>query len=195
MALTSKQLALRARELSARLMAALENREMVPRFLEAYVQENDRRGVVEQAERRHELLSTIGREALLAMLARAQAELPRHLTRRRPAVLQGAEVRGAEAFRAEAIATLARTLRWAPEEVEEFRRDLDLYAQMGARQPAPRGPRSAGDLVEGPFADRIALLLDPSLMEKARRAARKFLAEIEPLAEQALAAAFRAKRS
>jgi hypothetical protein len=157
------------------------------------VKEFDRRGLVNQPATRRELLGTIEREAFLAMFARVQAQLPRHLTRRRPPVLKGPEVRAAEAFRHEAIVALAKAFRWGPEEVEQFRRDLDLYAQMGARQPSSDKMRSANEPPEGPFADRAALLLDPSLMEKARRAAGKFLQEIEALAEETLARTFRAK--
>jgi hypothetical protein len=193
MALTNKQLAVKARELSARLVAGVGNRRLVEEFVDGYVKEFDRRGLVSQAATRRELLATIEREAFLAMLARVQAHVPRHLTRRRPPVLKGPEIRAAEAFRQEAILALVKTFHWGPEEVEQFRRDLDLYAQMGARQPDSGKLRPASEPPEGPFVDRTALLLDPSLMEKARRAAGKLLQEIEALAEEVLARTFHAK--
>jgi hypothetical protein len=193
MALTNKQLAVKGRELAARLTAAIENQRLVEEFVDAYVKEFDRKGLVNQPARRRELLATIGRETLLAMFARVQAQVPRRLTRRRPPVLKGPEVRAGEGFRQEATAALARTLHWGPEELEDFRRDLDLYAQMGARQPSSDKLRSANEPPEGPFVDRTALLLDPSLMEKARRAAGKFLQEIEALAEDVLTRTFQAK--
>jgi len=223
MASESKELAWRARDFASRLLAVLASGQRVSAFVDAYIAEFDRRGLTGDAARRRELLETIGREALLAMFARAQAQLPRHLTRRRPPILKGPEIRAAETFRQACIAALAQTLHWGPGEVEEFRRDADLYAQLGARQPAlavspawtnksafVRGaaarrsgiksrkqtespPRAAGQPLQGPFVDRAALLLDPSLMEKARAAAGKFLREAEALADQALAAAFRAK--
>ncbi len=193
MALTNKQMATKARELAARLVAAVGNRRLIEEFVDSYVKEFDRRGLVNQPATRRELLGTIEREAFLAMFARVQAQVPRHLTRRRPPVLKGPEVRAAEAFRHEAILCLAKAFHWGPEEVEQFRRDLDLYAQMGARQPSSDKMRSANEPPEGPFVDRAALLLDPSLMDKARRAAGKFLKELDSLAEQAFDAAFRSR--
>jgi hypothetical protein len=193
MTLTNKQFAVKARELSARLVAGAGNRRLVEEFVDGYVKEFDRRGLVNQAATRRELLATIEREAFLAMLTRVHAQFPRQLTRRRPPVLKGPEIRAAEAFRHQTILALAKTFHWGPEEVEQFRRDLDLYAQMGARQPDSGNLRPAGEPPEGPFVDRTALLLDPSLMEKARRAAGKFLQDLETLAEDVLARTFSAK--
>jgi hypothetical protein len=45
----------------------------------------------------------------------------------------------------------------------------------------------------GPFADRCAMLLDPSLMEKARAAASELHSELEKIASRVLANAFQAK--
>ncbi len=189
MILKTKQLTGRARELAARLAASLGNRHLVEEFVEAYVKEFDRPGLIEEPARHRELLDVLTREALLVMFARIQAQLPRHLTRRRPPVLEGPEVRAAEAFQQEATAGVARALHWGPEEAEAFRRDLALYAQVSARQPALAShPAEAG-----PFVDRTALLLDPSFMEKAQRAAGEFLQVLEALAEQALNAAFRSR--
>jgi hypothetical protein len=178
----SKQLESRARDFAARTVAALGNRQLVETFVDSYVKEFARQGLTNQAARRRELLETLTREALLAMFAQAMAELPAHLTRRKPAVLKGAEIRAAEDFAERAVEALARTLHWGTEDVEGFRGDLALYMQIGARQSSASGLAAK----QGPFVDRAALLLDPSLMDKAQRAAAKFLEEIEGLAERSL---------
>ena len=46
----------------------------------------------------------------------------------------------------------------------------------------------------GPFVDRVALLLDPSLMEQARRAAGKFQLEINAAADRVLRKVFSRRR-
>ncbi len=187
-------------EVAAKLLAALEKQRLVERFVDSYVAEHGRRGLKAHPIRYRELLATLGREALLAMVAQVNAELPRYLARRvnrssgRPPLLRGPEVRAADAFREELLASLARALRWTPAEAEEFRRDLDLYAQLGARTPLPKKRRQPTDPPEGPFVDRCALLLDPSMLEKGRRAAGRFLLEIEGVAEKTLANLFRRRR-
>jgi hypothetical protein len=108
--------------------------------------------------------------------------------RGRPAVLSGAGDRAGAHFREECLKAFGFELLLFPEEVEEFRRDLELYAQLSARQ-------SATALQEGPFVDRAAFLLDPSLMERARIATAALLRELHSLADQALAGAFHFVRS
>jgi hypothetical protein len=111
-----------------------------------------------------------------------------------------------EAFYAEFLASLGRSLEWRPAETAAesaaFRRDLEMYERWNNRTPArPRvhtpGPADDKSKVdpahyppnvygvpipdiprEGPFADRCALLLDPAMMEQARRAASEFEVEI-----------------
>ena len=188
-------------ELAGKLLAALEKQRLVARFVDSYVAEYDRRGLKAHPIRYRELLVTLGREALLAMVAQVNAELPRYLARRlnrsrsrRPPLLRGPEVRAADAFREQLLASLARALRWTAAESEEFRRDLDLYAQLGARTPLPKKRRQPTDPPEGPFEDRCALLLDPSMLDKGRRAAGRFLLEIEGVTEKTLANLFRRRR-
>jgi hypothetical protein len=103
-------------------------------------------------------------------------------------------VQAAEASREELLGALAGALRWSAADAEEFRRDLDLYAQLGARTPLPKRPRKPAAPVEGPFADRCALLLDPSMLDNGRRAAGNFLSELEAAAGKALASVFRRRR-
>ncbi len=181
-------------EVANKLLAAVERDRLVERFVDSYVAEFDRRGLKVHPHRYRELLATLGREALLAMLRQVNAELPCYLTRRRPPLLRGTEVQAADAFREELLASLGRALRWTPADAEEFRRDLDLYAQLGARTPLPKKRRKPTDPAEGPFVDRCALLLDPSMLDRGRHAAGKFLVEIERVTGKTLASIFGRRR-
>lgn len=165
------------------------------RFVDAYIAEFNRRGLKDHPARHRELLATLGREALLAMVVQVHAELPRYLTARRPPVLRGAEVQVAEAFRQELLAALGRAKSWGPADVEEFRRDAELYAQLTARTAKVKRQRKAADPVEGPFVDRCALLLDPSMLEEARRAAGEFFRELERAADETLRRVLRRRAS
>jgi hypothetical protein len=178
-------------ELAHKLLAALEAGRPVERFVDSYVVKFGRLGLRANPERYRELRATLGREALLAMVTQVNAELPRYLTRRRPPLLRGAEVQAADAVRAELLGSLARALAWTPSDAEEFRRDLELYAQLGARTPLPKKSRKPDSPAEGPFVDRCALLLDPSMLDTGRRAAGQFLVELERATEETLARVFR----
>ena len=78
--------------------------------------------------------------------------------------------------------------------MEDFWSDLDVYAQIAARQSTPMRSGGASRGAVGPFVDRCALLLDPSMFEQARRAAGKFLIELDALAEKTLQQAFAIRR-
>jgi len=184
-----------AGELAHRLAHLVERDGLVERFVDAYIAEFNRRGLKDHPARHRELLATLGREALLAMVVQVNAELPRYLTARRPPVLRGAEVQLAEAFREELLAALGRAKSWGPADVEEFRRDAELYAQLTARTVKVKRQRKAADPVEGPFVDRCALLLDPSMLEEARRAAGEFFRELERATQDLLRSVFRRRGS
>ncbi len=68
-----------------------------------------------------------------------------------------------------------------PSETQMFRRDLEMYRRWGQR---PAAAVSAGRAGESPFRDRCALLLDPAMMEQARRGAADFESEILRTAAQ-----------
>src|ERR1700675_3537436 len=74
-----RELVVRAREAAARLLATLDHNEMVQRFLDMYAAENRRPGRADQPAHYREQLETIRREALLAMVLRAEAALPTRL--------------------------------------------------------------------------------------------------------------------
>jgi len=180
-----------AGELAHRLALQVGQNGLVEHFVESYAEKFVRRGLLDHPARYRELLATLGREALLAMVVQVYAELPRYLTARRPPVLRGAEVQLAEALREELLAALGRAKSWGPADVEEFRRDAELYAQLTARTAKVKRQRKAADPVEGPFVDRCALLLDPSMLESARGAAGEFLAELERTTQDLLRSVFR----
>ncbi len=53
-----------------------------------------------------------------------------------------------------------------------------------------RSARSVKGTASGPFVDRVAMLLDPSLMEQARREAGKFQNELNAAADRVLQKVF-----
>jgi hypothetical protein len=150
---------------------------LVRRFVLGYAKENNRRAVAASAKQLSELELTIGREALLAMTMEVRAQLPRFFGKRRGAPLAGDARSAAEAFFREYFSALGRAGDWSTEDDAQFQRDLDLYMRMS---PAEQKARSTGTpkAPTEPFADRCAILLDPSMMEKARSAAAQFHAEL-----------------
>jgi len=197
-------LAARAGETVNRLLRSIEKDRLVERFVAAYVADNNRRGLADDPMRQRELLSTIGREVLLVMVARVNVHLPRYLPRPKPkpAARQrktgstrpgsGVEVvPGAEIFLTEFYASLGRALRWTPADADEFLRDLEIYSQLAAPPDKSAGSRRAASKAEGAFVDRCALLLDPSMFENARRAALRFQGEVERATDKILTAILR----
>lgn len=194
MGLDLAQFEFRGRETVRRLRASLVQQRLVERFVDSYVAANDRAGLKASALRYRELLTTLSREAWLALAAKIETLLPGKLSRRKKAVLRRSEAEAANAFRGALLDELAKTLQWMPSDREEFDRDLALYAQIAARQPRAMRTRRTNATAEGAFVDRCALLLDPSLLENARTAAGKFLAELEGLAEKNLSDVFRVRK-
>jgi len=218
-----RELVIRAREAAHLLLAALDRNEMVPRFLDMYAAENRRPGRADQPAHYRDQLETIRREAILAMVLRAEAALPTRL--KVHVVMRGAKPRAGsrtkfgkgkkakkgakvrkktrtsglelaipllDLFREEFFVALGQALRWSDDEARSFWHDLELYEQLQATEPK-RAPRRA--IASGPFVDRTALLLDPSLMEQARRAAGKFQMELDVAADRVLRTAFSKRRS
>lgn len=216
-----RELVIRAREAAHLLLAALDRNEMVPKFLDMYAAENRRPGRADQPAHYRDQLETIRREAILAMVLRAEAALPTKL--KVHVVVRGAKPRAGsrtklkkgkakkgvkvkkktrtsgidlaipllDLFREEFFVALGQALRWSDDEARSFWHDLELYEQLQAKEPK-RAPRRA--IASGPFVDRTALLLDPSLMEQARRAAGKFQMELDAAADRVLRTAFSKRR-
>jgi hypothetical protein len=169
-----------AGELAHRLVRAVRPHGMIVNFATSYARRHHRVGVVDEPNRVRELESTLGREAILIMVAEVLRLMPSALGGRKGIPLGTEEAAFFQMFQSEFMTALGRALEWPADELdseqEAFDRDLLMYRRwfervltLDARLPQ-----------EGisPFLDRCALLLDPSTMEKAREAAAKFEKEI-----------------
>lgn len=190
---TPEQLARRARDAVSRMLAALEEGGLVARFVDRYVAEHHRPELKASTLRYRELVATITRESLLAMVTQMEAGLRRFLARRNQNILRGVRAEAADIFREEFFASLTERMNWTPADLEEFRRDVNLYTQLEARASRPTKARRATPS-EGPFADRCALLLDPSLLDKARESAGRYLLDLGRVTEKILRDIFRSRR-
>lgn len=203
-----RELVVRAREAAMLLLSALDRDEMVQRFLDMYAAENRRPGRADQPMLYREQLERIRREAILAMVLRVEKALPARLKvrvavrtalrhkkgskkNRKGAARGKRTIKSAvelaipflDLFREEFFVELGQALRWSDEDAQEFWRDLELYEKLSGREPQRA---SSHAVISGPFVDRTALLLDPSLMEQARRAAGKFQIELNSTADRVL---------
>jgi hypothetical protein len=212
-----RELVVRAREAAAVLLATLDRNEMVARFLDMYAAENRRPGRADQPSFYREQLQMIRRESILAAVLRIEDALPARLKvsvnvrggrrppkqkkkgrkvsrpkrRQRSAGLDLA-IPFLDLFREEFFVALGQSLSWGEEDAQEFWRDLELYEMLAAREPSRKARRATAS---GPFVDRVALLLDPSLMEQARRAAGRFQLEINAAADRVLRKVFSRRRA
>jgi len=174
--------------LANNMLAALGRGHLVDLFVASYVVDFDRRGILGEASRDRELAETIGREVVLAMILEVREALPRFFVKKQRAKLKEEEQQATDAFFRELIAALDRAWSWNGDDRRQFRRDLALYSDFDASQVALAKTRKRGNLQEGerPFVGRVALLLDPSMLDQARRAARKFHVEVARLAQKLL---------
>lgn len=170
------------------MLAALGRGRVVDGFVAAYVAEYDRRGILGGPSRDSELAETIGREATLAMIHEVRQALPRFFGKKHQAALEEEEKEAVAAFFHELMAAFGRVWSWNGEDRRQFQRDLDLYSEFAAR-PARLGKARSGEKVQEddpPFVGRVALLLDPSMLDQARRAAREFYGDVGRLAQKLL---------
>jgi hypothetical protein len=174
--------------LANNLFSALDRGRLVDRFVAAYVAEYDRRGILGGPSRDRELAETIGREAMLAMIHEVPQLLPRFFGKRQQAALKDVEREAMDAFFFELMAALGRVWRWNGDDRRQFGRDLSLYSEFAARSANLAKVRKRGKVREEdpPFVGRVALLLDPSMLDQARRAARKFHGEVRSVARKVL---------
>lgn len=208
-----RELVVRAREAATLLLAALDRDEMVARFLDVYAAQNRRPGRADHPVFYRDQLATIRRESILAMVQRIEAALPARLKvsvtvrsanrprkakkgkkskKTKPARNAAMElaIPFLDLFREEFFVALGRALDWTDRDAEEFWRDLELYEQLAAREPRRPAQRVSRTAASGPFVDRVAMLLDPSLMEQARRAAGEFQLELNAAADRILRKTF-----
>jgi len=170
------------------MLAALVHDRIVVRFVASYVADYDRRGILGGPARERELAETIGREILLAMIVEVRGALPIFFGKKQKKKLKSEEMEAIDAFSRELLAALARAQNWNGEDRRQFRRDLSLYTDFSARQEMTATARKKGKTPEEepPFIARVALLLDPSMLEQARRATRKFHGGVGLLARKFL---------
>jgi hypothetical protein len=212
-----RELVVRAREAATLLLATLDHNEMVQRFLDIYAAENRRPGRADQPSRYREQLEMIRRESILAMVLRVEAALPTRLkvrvavrdapyrkkqkkgkkrpkarSTRRPALELAIPL--LDLFREEFFVALGQALRWSDDDANEFWHDLEICEGLTAPGMRRSSARSAHGVASGPFVDRTALLLDPSLMEQARRAAGKFQMELNAASDRVLRRVFSRRR-
>jgi len=202
------------RETAFRVLAEFERERLVPAFVDGYVRQNNRREL-KAALRYRELLVMLTRESLVAVAARVRAELPQRVGTR-GSLPSAREAEALDAFAQAFFGALGSALHWTPGDIAEFARDVELYARMTAPAEPPaampskskgKGTRAAkktpsrlpalssrdASRSAGPFADRCALLLDPSLLEKARAAALELHPKLEGIATATLAAVLRGR--
>lgn len=195
MELNRRQLTRLAQQTANTLIGVLEHKGLVARFVEGYIESAKRPELKANTEQYGETLGALQREALLFMLLHAETVLPRYLPKpKRRTANHLHETQALKIFRESLLEELARTYRWNPNEVFEFRRDLAIYESLTARQATvPRTERRQSE-AGGPFADRCALLLDPSMLERARAASNRFRVPLMRLATRALREVFQTKR-
>lgn len=128
---------------------------------------------------------------LLAMAARVAAMLDENAARRRG---KRPTAENPAAFLRDLLAALARESGWTAGDAMEFRADLGIYQHLAAAAASRSSERRSRGAPGGPFVDRCAILLDPSMIENASRAAGKLLPQIEALADKLLTEALRKRR-
>ncbi|HXR10649.1 MAG TPA: hypothetical protein VN792_07710 [Candidatus Acidoferrales bacterium] len=169
------------------MLLAIERDRLVDRFVAGYVAQHDRRGILGGPAREKELAETMGREILLAMIVEVREALPAFFGRKQESKLKSEKTEAIDAFFRELLAALARAQNWNGEDRRQFRRDLALYSDFSARQMMAKSRKKRETPEEeAPFTARVALLLDPSMLEQARRAARKFHSSVGLLARKFL---------
>jgi hypothetical protein len=221
MKLTPRQLVVRGRGMAALLLHAIERERLVARFIDTYAVEFERPVCTAYAGQYRESLTNIRREGLLAMTMWMENELPkflqppRHAKSTRRLKLKGPRGRHALKksakssdrkpaatdeidplllFHAEFMSALSQALGWHPSELQEFRRDLRLYRQLAVGKKPARISRQLSARVEGPFVDRCGVLLDPSMLDKARLAAARFQNQLHITTQAALRKLFSRRR-
>jgi hypothetical protein len=174
--------------LANNMLSTMERDREVARFVAAYVDQYDRRGILGGPARERELAETIGREILLAMIVEVRDVLPNFFGKKLQSKLKGEETEAIDLFSRELLAALARAQNWNADDRRQFRRDLSLYSDFSSRRDTRANSRKKVKLPEeeSPFIARVALLLDPSMLEQARGATRKFHTGVGLLARKLL---------
>jgi hypothetical protein len=177
--------------LANHIRVALVHDRMVPDFVAAYVKQHNRGGILGGPARDRELAETIGREIVLALIVETRNALPRFFGKQKISKLRPEEGAAVDAFFAELLGALERAQKWNSDDRRQFHRDLALYIDFGERRERPdRSRKKKNAWEEVPFTSRVALLLDPSMLEEARSAARKFHGDLEKLSQKLMKKTF-----
>jgi len=155
--------------LANHMLAAIERDRVVDRFVAAYVADYKREGILGGPARDRELVETIGREILMAMIVEVNEALPAFFGMKPKSKLKSEEK---EAIRRFFPASCWRL--WGARKIgngedrSQFRRDLGLYSEFSARREVTVKAHKKGKVPEeeAPFVARVALLLDPSMLEQ-----------------------------
>jgi hypothetical protein len=181
------------RDLARRIVAEMSRAKFAPDFLDSYARQFNRPDVVAHLDRRRELESILGREVLLAIASRIALALEEQNTpARSQRTKSGARRRrlprpfiqwNSGTFIRELAAAIARESGWTLGDSVEFQSDLQIYISLSK---APAAGRAQAARHRNPFVDRCAILLDPSMLENASRAASKLLVQVDSLADHLL---------
>jgi hypothetical protein len=166
------------RELGKQLLHALKTGRVASAFLESYAKQFDRPEATAHPERRRELEIMLEREMLLAMTAHIARSTEIIARARRTSRAPQSKVDPAKFLR-ELLAGIASESNWTAGDAMEFRSDLEIYRHLSAVVAARASATRARIVPAGPFVDRCAILLDPSMIENASRAAGKLLLQLE----------------
>jgi hypothetical protein len=166
------------RELAKRLLLALKTGRVAFAFIESYAKQFDRPEATAHPERRRELETMLEREMLLAMTAHISRVTELIARTRRTSRAPQSKVDPAKFLR-ELLTGIAADSNWTAGDAMEFRSDLEIYRHLSAVVAARASATRARIVPAGPFVDRCAILLDPSMIENASRAAGKLLLQLE----------------
>jgi hypothetical protein len=174
--------------LANNMLAAVQRGHVVGDLVTGYVDAYDRQGILGGPDRARELTQTIGREIVLAMIVEVYRVLPRFFGKSHAGKLKEDEKNASDAFFQELFAALGRAWNWQAEDRRRFASDLALYSDFKAPRAEASRTRKRGKVQqeEPPFVGRVALLMDPSMLDQARKASRRFHGEVEKLAQKIL---------
>jgi hypothetical protein len=174
--------------LANNMLATLVHDRIVNGFVAAYVSQYDRRGILGGPARDRELAETIGREIVLALIVEVEGLMPSFFGKKQKKKLKTEEKEAIDYFLRELRAALERAYNWNIDDRKQFHRDLGMYTDFDARKELAASARKKGKVQEeeAPFVARVALLLDSSMLEQSRRAARKFHGSMGVLARKLL---------
>jgi hypothetical protein len=163
------------------MVAELASQRLSAKFIEDYAKQFDRPEASAHPQRRRELEVILEREMLLAMTARAAALMEGNALRRRGGT---SAADSPSAFLRDLADGIARESGWTAGDAMEFRADLGVYQNLAAVAASRSRERGSRRVAGGPFVDRCAILLDPSMIENASRAAGNLLRQLEAKTDQ-----------